>query len=112
MKELRHRMLVADSTGSAALGAELRVSLSREVKSPEAIKLLQQAVDTLHRSVREIPRSPSGPSWRKRCVKRERRQAYSELLQVRSLIEARERDFGERAGMDSVTAVARFNGLE
>ena len=112
VKELRHRMLVADSTGSAALGAELRVSLSREVKSPEAIKLLQQAVDTLHqigpRNTEIAVRSELAEALREAG---KAPQAYSELLQVRSLIEARERDFGERAGMDSVTAVARSMAL-
>ena len=112
VKELRQRLVVADSTGSAALGAELRVSLSREVKPVEAIKLLQQAADTIHqigpRNSEIAVRSELAEALRKAG---KATQAYSELLQVRSLIEAREQEFGERARMDSVTAVARSMAL-
>lgn len=107
VKELRHQLLNADSTGSAALGAELRVSLAHEVKSPEAIKLLQQAADTLQqigpRNTEIAVRSELAEQFRKSG---KATQAYAELLHVRGLIEAREQEFMERARTDSASVVA------
>ena len=108
VKELRHRLLIADSTGSTALRAELRVALAHEVKPPEAIKLLQQAADTLHRigsrDLEIAARSELAEELRKAG---KANQAYAELLQVRGLIEAREHAFRERSRSDSTMAVAR-----
>jgi len=98
----------ADTSGATMLGAQLRVALSRYVKPPEAIKLLQQAADTLHqigpRNTEIAVRSELAEELRKAG---KATQAYAELLRVRSLIEAREEEFIERARIDSTTAIER-----